>query len=444
MTAPSAQPRSGPPPSATAAEHSDTRAGSRDGPATATGGAGTDGAVWEQGRMRVLAARAWVARYRPYYARALFACPIEFTESRPTVSIIENWLILANPRYTATLTVPQAAAVLIHELNHTLRDHHSRSVRAGVPDHLFEVWKVAADCEINDDLTADGLELPEGLIYPHKLGFKPRQLAEHYYRELLARAEPPDEQQDHSNCGLEKSPPDDNAGNAPAVESPLREQLRRQTAKCIIDHYNTRGEWAVPPGLRKWAQTLLEPKIDWRRLLAAELRKGLQRRPGTDQTDWTRLPRRPDDGPFLRPGAARPSADVAVVIDTSGSMRDSDHKRAIAETNTILKRAVPGEAIRIYSADHDTHSPQTVNRTGQITLVGGGGTDMDLAIRAVASDRPRPAVIIVITDGYTPWPPTRPHGNTAAVIAVLTRPHNAAYVPPWITAIEAHASETEQ
>ena len=122
-------------------------------------------------------------------------------------------------------------------------------------------------------------------------------------------------------------------------------------------------------------------------------------------------------------------------------MGDGDHARAVAETQQILTRAVPGEAVKVYSADHHTQTAQTITRTQQITLQGGGGTDMAQAIHTVAATRPRPAVIIVITDGYTPWPPTRPPGNTAAVIAVLTQPWTAQHVPPWITPVQACATD---
>ena len=46
----------------------------------------------------------------------------------------------------------------------------------------------------------------------------------------------------------------------------------------------------------------------------------------------------------------------------------------------------------------------------------------------------RPAIIIVITDGYTPWPETRPAG-ARTVIAALTDNHRIHQVPGWIQAI---------
>ena len=221
--------------------------------------------------MRVLAARMWVARNRPYYARALFACPIEFTDKTETLAVNGFWRMRANPRYTATLTVAQAAASLIHELNHLLRDHHGRAVRAGVHDEGFALWKLAADCEVNDDLRGDGLDVPEGFLYPDTIGLAPGRFAEQYYHDMLEMAETPDD--GHQGCGYEHSDPPDPQQEDMSGPSPARrEQLRRQAAQDIIDHQNANGAWDVPDGVGNWAASRLVPKADWRRLLAAELR----------------------------------------------------------------------------------------------------------------------------------------------------------------------------
>ena len=237
---------------------------------------------------------------------------------------------------------------------------------------------------------------------------------------------------DHSPPGADD---DNDGGPGPA----RRDQLRRQTAQDIADHRAAEGHWSVPEGLHRWAASHVAPKADWRRLLAAELRKGIHRRPGTGEATWARPPRRPDHGPVIRPGTARPAADIAVVVDTSGSMQAEDHSQAFAEIQAILRTAVPGEAITVYSADDRARTAQNITQTRQIALTGGGDTDMGRAVVDAAAARPRPAVIIVITDGGTYWPPNRPPNVTAAVIAVLTRAYYAHLVPRWITAVAADA-----
>ncbi len=47
-------------------------------------------------------------------------------------------------------------------------------------------------------------------------------------------------------------------------------------------------------------------------------------------------------------------------------------------------------------------------RAAQVELAGGGGTDMGSGIYAAAALRPRPSVVIVLTDGFTPWPEAPP------------------------------------
>ena len=398
--------------------------------------------VWAEGVARFKAARMWVARNRPYYTRALFACPVEFTEKADTLAVNGHWRMRANPRFTAAHTVEQVAACMIHEVNHLLRDHHGRALRAGIPYEGLALWSLAADFEVNDDLRDDGLDLPDGVLYPDEYGLQPGRLAEQYYQDMLDFAADKADDMAQRTCehdhteGPGQGGQDDGEGG---LSRSRQEQVRRRTAQDVLDHIDNHGEWAAPTGLRQWAMKRTEPKIDWRRLLASELRRGLHRRPGSGGSTWSRPPRRPDDGPVLRPGTARPTADVAVVVDTSGSMQTEDHSQAFAEVHAMLARAVPGEAVAVYSTHHEVASVQTVNQARQIRLVGGGGTDMRQGIIAAARARPRPAVIIVITDGYTPWPPDRPPGTTATVIAVITQPWTAQNVPPWITPIEALA-----
>ena len=67
--------------------------------------------------------------------------------------------------------------------------------------------------------------------------------------------------------------------------------------------------------------------------------------------------------------------------------------------------------------DTDVHTDQHINNTNQIRLDGAGGTDMAAGIAAAAENKPD--AIVVITDGWTPWSPTRPTG-ARSVIAALT------------------------
>ena len=210
--------------------------------------------------------------------------------------------------------------------------------------------------------------------------------------------------------------------------------MRRVVAAAVREHMRAEGAGSVPEGLERWADQTLDPKVDWRRALESAVRRGVHLRAGAADYTWQRPSRRGGcDEPVIRPGMTRPVPDIAVVVDTSGSMGPEDLARALAEIRAILTRVVPGDGIRVYSVDADVASEAQVFNARQISLVGGGGTDMRVGIEAAAATRP--AAIIILTDGFTPWPQTRPPG-APLTIAVLTNDWALDGVPAWIKAID--------
>ena len=64
-----------------------------------------------------------------------------------------------------------------------------------------------------------------------------------------------------------------------------------------------------------------------------------------------------------------------------------------------------------------------------IELVGGGGTDMTEGIARAVELRPRPDILVVVTDGYTPWPADQPPVGRV-VVALLGEATPPAPLPP--------------
>ena len=387
---------------------------------------------------RLRAARLWITLNRPYYSRALFGCPLIPTQQVETMAIDDRWRIYVNSAFVESRSVEQTAAVLIHELNHGLRAHSRRADTAGVGPGQKQVWNAAADCEINDDLVEDDLELPDGLL-PQKFRLEDGRTAEHYFEELMKQATVIKVEL-HCGSGCTGEPADYEEGpagqsdTADGLDPVEQDMLRRVVADAVRQHARAKGIGTIPAGLRRWADQTLDPKVNWRRALESAVRRGVHLRAGAADYTWQRPSRRDDSGePIIRPGMTRPVPDIAVVVDTSGSMGEQDLARALAEIRGILKRVVPDDGLRVYSVDVDVAAEGQVFNTRQISLVGGGGTDMRVGIEAAIAARP--AVIIVITDGFTPWPETRPPG-APLTIAALTDDRALAAVPAWIKAID--------
>ena len=396
-----------------------------------------------EAQQKLRAARLWITVHRPYYSKAVFACPVIAAGAPTRIGIDEHWTIYANSEFLESITVQRAAVELIHVLNHGLRDHALRARNKGVDAATAAVWNAAADCEINDDLFEDDLHDPdlvdhdvfehEDWLFPENFGMAELMPAEHYYRHLLDNSVTVDT---HIECGSgchshhldhELDPTDETLSDLD------RTLLKRGVATAVAEHQKTCGHESVPEGLARWAQQTLKPKVDWRQQLAAALKASVHHKTGTADYTWQRPSRRqqPDD-PILRPAMTRPTPNIAIVVDTSASMGAGELDRALTEINAIIATVVPGDHVRVLSTDTTVQTDQHIHTTNQIRLTGGGGTDMGAGITAAAETSPD--AIIVITDGWTPWPQTKPRG-ARNVTAALTNTHSIGHVPDWIQTI---------
>ena len=142
-----------------------------------------------QQRQKVAAARLWAAAKYPYLASALFAAEVILDERVPGVASDRNWRLYVHPHVVDAWTAAQLGAVLVHHCGHLLRDHAARAEHHAVDETRLDQWITAADCETNDDLTPDDIDLPERPIQPSDIGCAPGRLAEEYYATLEAHPE---------------------------------------------------------------------------------------------------------------------------------------------------------------------------------------------------------------------------------------------------------------
>jgi predicted metal-dependent peptidase len=112
-------------------------------------------------------------------------------------------------------------------------------------------------------------------------------------------------------------------------------------------------------------------------------------------------------------------------------MSEKDLAECLGEINGILKSA-GAVGVDILVADADVKSAKRVFKASQIELSGGGGTDMRVGIAMALKRTPRPHVIIVLTDGETPWPDSP---VKAKVIAAIVGGYTGV-VPDWIKRID--------
>jgi predicted metal-dependent peptidase len=389
----------------------------------------------ERGIQGLAAARLWATDRFPYLATGLFGAEAVAAPGSGTVSVDESWRMRADPELTAGWTAAQLGSVLVHHVCHLLRAHAERAQAAGVASHDARLWVQAADAEINDDLVPAGLDLPGRPVLPADLGAPDGLLAEQYFEasttDRSAKNENLAAAGDWLDCGsgADGVPrPDDGPPARPAWQADL---LRRQVAQDVIAHSKQAGN--VPGGLLRWAEEILNPKVNWRKVLAAELRRAVAEVSGAVDYSYRRPSRRAAvAGNVVLPALRRPVPDVAVVCDTSGSMTEDLLAAALAEVEGLMRALGMARQVRVLACDTAVGAAQRVSSARQVELVGGGGTDMGTGIAAAVALRPRPAITVVLTDGYTPWPAAAPKG-TRVVIGLLGP--RAPDAPAWARAV---------
>lgn len=319
----------------------------------------------------------------------------------PTMGVTDHGVLMYERGALEAWDVDEIAAVLIHEVGHLLRAHGKR--RQAFGGHPVP-WNMAGDAEINDDIAAGGWKLPGNCIYPKTFGARDGLTAEEYYHDAAKRVV-------FVCCGSGSGNPFPNEPDHPGRTDGEIANMRHRVAEAI-EREKSRG--TVPGGWVVWAkEQLAPPKLRWQEKLARATRRAIAARPGGVTHTWARLSRRQaacgyGPGRPLIPALSQPTPDVAVVIDTSGSMGATELKMGLAEVAGVL-RAV-GSSVDFIAIDAAVHSFQKVRNVDDIVplLKGGGGTDFRPAFAKLEESRRRPEVVIFVTDGCGPAPETPP------------------------------------
>lgn len=365
---------------------------------------------------------AFMAAYRayPYFASGLVLLVrrvVEFPEA--SMAVTRDGILLVDPRFVTEWEVVQLGEVLVHELQHLLRDHAGRSDVVPAVDRFR--WNVAADCEINCGLQRD--KLPGDPCLPAKFRLPDGLLAEEYYERLPKQVKAAGGVASGA-CGsgsggerMDVEPDEGGQDGRTEVEVRL---MRSEVAEAVVRASRSRG--CVPAVLLRWAEGQLRPpRVRWQDKLGRVVRADVagaagkvdyvRNRPNRRQAAYAAMARRFGAGVPILPALRGVKPRVVVVVDTSGSMGQEELEVAMSELSGILRAA--GAEVALVSCDCDVAgTPARIRSVADAVkrLRGGGGTDFRPAFTAVEKLRPRPGLVVYVTDGQGTAPERAPEG----------------------------------
>lgn len=411
----------------------------------------------------------------PYFAQLLFSLRPVHTPGLGTYAVDKFHRVYVDFDAVVSKGPQWNVESLLHECLHLLSAHFDLAAEIAITPAQQQAWNFAADCSINDDLVEAGCTtLDTGADPLPRLLGEPNGFPATYYYSVVKKkqsqskknnrsggsgqpqnsqsqpqqgfgqpsaeqgsGDPQSAPEGYKGCGsgsggepapFELGQDNDLGGTAPAATSTEREYIRIKTAHDMAEAAKSRG--TLPGGMSELATKILTPsQVPWQRLLGSYMRAHVARVRGTRHTDWTRRSRRRHRQPLknaqgailgniVYPGSSRPNITVEAIRDTSGSMSARDLGLATREIKKISQRmGIRGKNLIVTDVDASVHESRKFTSEASVAEVyGRGGTDMRVGIAAACEREQPPSVVVVLTDGGTPWPTERPSVPVVAAI----------------------------
>ena len=399
--------------------------------------------------LRIMAARILAQSRWPYVSTLLYSLKLVESDPQeiPTMAVDTGWRLYYSADFVMSETAEALATVLLHECMHCMLEHGRRFEALPIARKFNRLWNYAGDCAINQVL--DDSHMPWTEVTPVRYeniaeqGVDRTMSTEAAYHVMVEYQEKhPDKETEH-DCGSVSGGKrrqyelDPDNSQAPASTIDQQENILDSVSSAILEA--ERNGTDLPEALKRVARDRLEPTLDWKKLLAFNVRSAISNVAGRRDYTYARPSRRQSainsaGTNFILPAMRQPQPPcVAVVLDTSGSINDETLDLYLSEIRGIFTSVGISSGIWILPCDSKVHEVAKIRSfdLSKLRISGGGGTDMSVGIAEALKIRPRVNIVVTLTDGATPWPESKPVGS-AIYLAVLTSKTYESYVPNWM------------
>ena len=338
-----------------------------------------------------------------------------------------------NSRFVNMLRPKEIEFLFGHEVLHCVYDHFGRR-----GDRDPKIWNIANDFCVNSDLIEHRVGEKITTV-PCLYDAKYKGLSsEEVYDDLMKNAQKInindllDKMIDEHLDGEGDGEGDDGDGKdgkgRPKLTEEEKRQIRDEIKEAMLAAAATvDGAGNLPAGVKRLIQDLTEPKMNWRELLRMQLESTIK----SDYT-WMRASRRGWHMDAVMPGMKLdPMIDIAVAIDTSGSIGEAMLRDFLSEIQGIMD-SFPAYKIHVFCFDTDVHNPAQYDSDNLDSITeyepgGGGGTDFTAIFNYLKAEEIEPKRLVVFTDGY----PFGSWGDENYADTVWILHGTTTIVPPW-------------
>jgi len=372
---------------------------------------------------KLSAARTRLILDRPFLGTLVLRLPLQATPPQRCKTIgTDVRALYYNPEYIGSLSLEQTQFVLAHEALHCALSHFARRQH-----RIKQRWDIACDLAINPLLIEEGLKPPPGVLL--RSGFEGMMAEEIYsYIQDDEQEQPHDDhlydQENPAESASGSQPPGRNtepggAGGAGRDESPvasgntpqpLSETEQQQLAVQWRQRLAGAAQQAMQTGklgaaMARLVDELLQPRLPWRMLLARYMTAVAR-----DDYSYMRPSRR--EGSALLPRLKSSQVDVVIVLDTSGSINDTEMCEFITEINAIKGQIRARLTLHACDARLCEHGPWIYEPWEAFSLPehiqGRGGTSFTPAFEWLETEGRQPDLLVYFTDAEGEFPVVEP------------------------------------
>jgi predicted metal-dependent peptidase len=342
-----------------------------------------------------------------------------------------------NTRFVKMLRPKEIEFLFGHEVLHCVYDHFGRR---GERDP--QLWNIANDYCVNQDLKEHNVgefitSVP--CLYDKKYrGMSSEEVYDDLYQNATKidisklMIQMLDEHLDGDGDGdVDGDKDDDRDGERkgrPKLSEADKQAIRDEIKEAMLAAAAASGDpGQLPGGVKRLIQELTEPKMNWRELLRMQLESTIK----SDYT-WMRASRKGWHMDAVMPGMKLdPMIDIAVAIDTSGSIGEAMLKDFLSEIQGIMD-SFPAYKIHVFCFDTEVHNPAQYDSDNLDSITeyepgGGGGTDFTAIYDYLKAEEIEPKRLVVFTDGY----PFGSWGDENYTDTVWILHGTTSIVPPW-------------
>lgn len=179
-----------------------------------------------------------------------------------------------------------------------------------------------------------------------------------------------------------------------------RAEISEEVREAVVQAAKANGAGNLPGGVKRLIDQLLNPQIDWRELLAMQIQSVIRA-----NYTWQRPSRKGMDAGMYLPSMDREQTiDIAIAIDTSGSISQEMLRDFLSEVQGIMGQYNDFK-VELWCFDTQVHNrvtitADTMSNFEEYELAGFGGTMFECNWEFMKEENIEPKKFVMFTDGY--------------------------------------------